>query len=308
MATFSVDSSRHFYVVKANKASALSAVGDIVVSGINGDEIFFKYQSPGGKTRTDLVNIKNITNCTSSKFRNILSPVQKITFDTTVIPVVGAAYTINLINRGQYVGGMEYNELKTATVVATTTVVNDLAAAFKTELANAISKDPAMGNVEITVATNVITIAQTAPKFVLGVTQSRYLDIIPQCNPVTISNVSKAFATVTFTIDAATAKYSTPNGRTVADMEWFYMGERGDQYRMAGYPHNFNVQYVADATLNYDFIEIEYFWAGDAEDVQRSKKQLTLAVVSEKTDGTLGTQTLAIVAAMTALGVTPKAK
>lgn len=308
MATFSNDQSRHLYVVKANKASALATAGDVVVSGIKDDELFFKYQSPGGKMRTDLVPIKNITNCTSSKARAILSPVQKITFDTTVLPVVGKSYTINLSTRGQYTGDMAYNEVKTATVVAKTTVVNDLAAAFKTELAGLIARDPAMSNVEVTQATNVITIGQTAPKFVLGVVQSRYLDIIPQCNPVTISGIETAFATVTYVTDAATAKYTTPNGRTVADMEWFYMGERGDQYRMGGYPVNFNVQYLADSTLNYDFIEVEYFWAGDAEDVQHSKKQLTLAVVSDKTDGTLGTQATAIVTAMTTLGVKVTAK
>ena len=61
MATFSNDQSRHLYVVKANQASALSAVGDVLVGGVNGSEFHIKYQSPGGVTRTDIVPIKNIT-------------------------------------------------------------------------------------------------------------------------------------------------------------------------------------------------------------------------------------------------------
>ena len=61
MATFSNDQSRHLYVVKANQAAALSAVGDVLVGGVNGSEFHIKYQSPGGVTRTDIVPIKNIT-------------------------------------------------------------------------------------------------------------------------------------------------------------------------------------------------------------------------------------------------------
>jgi hypothetical protein len=63
-------------------------------------------------------------------------------------------------------------------------------------------------------------------------------------------------------------------------MEWFYYGERNDGSRLDEYPHNFDSLYLAKSgnTVEYDFLEIEFHWSGPAEDVQKSTKQLTIAV------------------------------
>ena len=68
------------------------------------------------------------------------------------------------------------------------------------------------------------------------------------------------------------------NGKLVADMEWFYMGDRADHFRGVGYPNNFETVYLADPAQDFELMDIEYFYAGDAEDVQRSKKFITIAV------------------------------
>lgn len=34
-------------------------------------------------------------------------------------------------------------------------------------------------------------------------------------------------------------------------------------------PNNFDTEYVASTYSKYDFIEIEYFYAGDGEDIQK---------------------------------------
>lgn len=46
---------------------------------------------------------------------------------------------------------------------------------------------------------------------------------------------------------------------------------------MAGYPNNFDTTYLADPTDSYEFINIDFFYAGNAEDVQKSPKTLTIA-------------------------------
>lgn len=79
------------------------------------------------------------------------------------------------------------------------------------------------------------------------------------------------------------------NGRMVADMEWFYIGERADQFRGYGYPNNFETNYLADASKAYKFINIDFYYSGDVEDVQRSKKTLTIATADDTTLAALWT-------------------
>ena len=67
------------------------------------------------------------------------------------------------------------------------------------------------------------------------------------------------------------------NARVVSDMEYFYLGERTVQDRAWSYPHSFDMVYLSKplADKNYNFSELGFFYSGPAEDVQRSKKQLT---------------------------------
>ena len=89
----------------------------------------------------------------------------------------------------------------------------------------------------------------------------------------------------------------------VADMEWFYIGERADQFRGVGYPDNFETKYLANPSKAYDFIDIQYYYSGDAEDVQRSKKMITLAI---PTDAMVDSDTLTetLIADISSAGVT----
>lgn len=63
----------------------------------------------------------------------------------------------------------------------------------------------------------------------------------------------------------------------VQDMEFYLMGERGDFYRGAGYPHNFDQAYQAVAGTNYNLIEVSYFDEG-RDEAKKSKKQVTIAI------------------------------
>lgn len=65
------------------------------------------------------------------------------------------------------------------------------------------------------------------------------------------------------------------NGREIADMEWFYIGERADQFRGMGYPDNFRTKYLADESKKYYTMDISFFYNGRNEDIQRSTKILT---------------------------------
>jgi hypothetical protein len=66
------------------------------------------------------------------------------------------------------------------------------------------------------------------------------------------------------------------NGKTIADMEYFYMGERGDIYRDMGAPNTYDTQYLVNPDSKYAVFEIHYAYVGANESVQKSEKDITI--------------------------------
>lgn len=73
------------------------------------------------------------------------------------------------------------------------------------------------------------------------------------------------------------------NGKKIADLEYFCMGERGDIYRGVGFPHNIVTTYLVDPTKTYYTFDIHYAYVGNNESVQKSEKDITI-VCSNKTE------------------------
>lgn len=71
------------------------------------------------------------------------------------------------------------------------------------------------------------------------------------------------------------------NGKAIADLEYFCMGERGDIYRGVGFPHNIVTTYLVDPTKTYYTFDIHYAYVGNNESVQKSEKDITI-VCSDK--------------------------
>ena len=67
------------------------------------------------------------------------------------------------------------------------------------------------------------------------------------------------------------------NGQQIADLEWFAAGERGDQYRNVGWPHVIPTQYMADATQQYDVIEMHYAFTDTGVNSYRTEKEICIA-------------------------------
>lgn len=72
------------------------------------------------------------------------------------------------------------------------------------------------------------------------------------------------------------------NGKAIADLEYFCMGERGDIYKGVGFPHNIVTTYLVDPTKTYYTFDIHYAYVGNNESVQKSEKDITI-VCSDKT-------------------------
>ena len=73
------------------------------------------------------------------------------------------------------------------------------------------------------------------------------------------------------------------NGKNIADLEYFCMGERGDMYRGIGFPNNIVTTYLVDPTKTYYTFDIHYAYVGNNESVQKSEKDITI-VCSDKTE------------------------
>ena len=73
------------------------------------------------------------------------------------------------------------------------------------------------------------------------------------------------------------------NGKKIADLEYFCMGERGDMYRGIGFPNNIVTTYLVDPTKTYYTFDIHYAYVGNNESVQKSEKDITI-VCSNKTE------------------------
>ena len=73
------------------------------------------------------------------------------------------------------------------------------------------------------------------------------------------------------------------NGKKIADLEYFCMGERGDIYRGIGFPHNIVTTYLVDPTKTYYTFDIHYAYVDNNESVQKSEKDITI-VCSDKAE------------------------
>lgn len=130
-----------------------------------------------------------------------------------------------------------------------------------------------------------VTITECVQEWHLGTMASEVLPLHVEIAGVLLDGVVVPWAKVEKTsieaVDPLTKKPIT-NGRTIADLEYFYMGERGDIYRNVGWPNVVATKYLVDPDKEYDVLDIQYYWSGDNEDIQHSAKTLTVVAENGK--------------------------
>lgn len=100
------------------------------------------------------------------------------------------------------------------------------------------------------------------------------------------------------------------NSKLMADYEYFWHGERGDQYRMMGFPDYVPTTYLVDPSwqYGYDIVTIHYSYIGSNESSQKSEKDISIIIPRASTDSTassVGALAGSIVTAIEAI-VSPK--
>ena len=98
-------------------------------------------------------------------------------------------------------------------------------------------------------------------------------DFVIEANEVDVDGELKTWLVV----DYETPGASIPAVFKLADLEYFAMGERGDQYRGMGYPDVIDTEYKIDTTKTYDVINIHYAYKGANQNSHKSEKEIFIA-------------------------------
>ena len=141
----------------------------------------------------------------------------------------------------------------------------------------------ATSNGVVTGATNIIIneVSQVS-EWALGTKQLQ--NVLFEVIPTTVKDQDGndfVWGTVTDNTYTGTGNQKTPtltpvtNGYKIADLEYFCMGERGDQYRNILWPKSIPTTYLVDPTAEYYVLDIHYAYQGTCEDIQKSEKTIT---------------------------------
>ena len=122
-----------------------------------------------------------------------------------------------------------------------------------------------------------IRITEVEQPWRLGIMAQTPVYFTVQPVAVMVNGDERIWATITEGINGTIG-----NGKKIADLEYFCMGERGDVYRGIGWPHNIPTTYLVDPTKTYYVFDVHYAYVGDNEAVQKSEKTITV-VCSDKT-------------------------
>lgn len=306
MAAFSVHQVRQLYVANAYKENlaALKDAGDItVVKEAKDSAIYFQYMGALlDKMRSDLIKVDNITNLRVTKAEDMATKLKGYTLslDPEVNggkPVAGQDYILRLAFR-EFIGMSEADQYFKYGMVH---VFSELSASdFYKKMAHSLvinlSKDITAlvdvylydGSAETKVEAmsweafdKAYTGTYTAIRFVEAV-QPWHLGTMPQAvipfkvQPVNV--LVDGDQRLWGKVESYDPQVSLPEGQLIADLEYFCMGERGDQYRNVGWPNVIPTKYLVDPSKEYDVLNIHYFYQGDGISVQKSEKDIQIVV------------------------------
>lgn len=311
MATFSTNQVRQLYVAEALKSPnviATDAAGSIAVKADTAKtHLYFEYMGAGGMTRSDLIDIKNILYAKAIDADDLAHDLAKykLTLDASVnggIPVAGQDYILRIAFRN-YIGLSEedqyfkYGMVHAVADMTASDFYKTLALSlvknfnreeggllkFYLETGGADAGTVAGTPTEVTKDTKESTLTGTytgivieeAPQeWVLGVMEQVPVNFKLQPGTITASGDDRIWGTV----KQVASTNSIPDGHKIADLEYFCMGERGDVYRMVGFPNVIRTKYLVNPDTKYNVIDIHYAYVGPNESVQKSEKDITIVV------------------------------
>lgn len=300
MATFSVNQVRQLYVATALKTPhvlASDAAGSIAVKNDTvKSHLYFEYKGADNLMRSDLIDTKNILYAKATDATAMAHDLKSVTIalDSDVnggAPVAGQDYILRIAFK-QYVGmsdedqyfkygmvhayaGMDASEFyKVLAISLAKNFSREVVPLIKIEIKTASATTevtPTTKAADLTGTYTGVVITEVEQPWRLGVMAQTPVYFTVQSVPVTVNGDERYWATLTESTSG-----SISNGKTIADLEYFCMGERGDMYRQVGWPHNIPTTYLVDPAKAYCVFDIHYAYVGSNESVQKSEKTITI--------------------------------
>lgn len=316
MSVTSLNQVRHLYV--ANKSveatAALANMGDFKVKtcGDIEKEVYFEVQGPDTVLKSDYIPVKNINYVKVLKAAAMATPMKKVkvVLNSTInggSPIAGQDYVLRIVFHQFFGMGAQDQYVKDAAVHATKNMtatkfyekmVEALNLSFAREVRATAKSNPYL---KFTAKTDGIEIEEVPQSWTLGTeAQERVLfDVMP--TTILYEGVDLNWGQAT--VQSSTNKVG--NGKKMADLEYFLLGERGDQYRKVGFPNDIETKGMIDPSKEYDVIEIHYAFTDTGVNSYRTEKDITIAVPSEGGDTFVEINKI-IAAFNTATGLTVK--
>ena len=297
---------RNLYVMKAYKASesAISAVGDATLKVDTAKNLMYLvYKDTEDTLTSDIINIKNLLYVKSNKAADMARKLHSQSVTIKENPISGQDYVLNVEIRNFVALGDDSTHIKFGAVHAVKDMTkSDFYKAMAVNLAKNLSREPSpILNVSLTkhdtsnsgtdtkVAvlvngkmqnlatlkptesyTNII-IDEVEQPWRRGVAQVEPVNFNTTCGTILMDGDDVIWGTVKKE-DGNTVN----NGKQIADMEWFYHGTRGDIYREATYPDNFDFKPLVDETKAYHTLDIHFAYVGPGVEVAKSERTITV--------------------------------
>lgn len=315
MNIFTANQVNQVYVANAYKATSANSkltnadnLGTIAVGkNASGEAIYFQHVGAGGLTRSDLIPLKNIQYAA-------VTPASAMarTLKVATITLKSDLITSNKITvAGDYVLRIKFDKVISLSPehqywkYGVVHVIKDMAPSnFYKTMALSIAKNMSReavklvsvalttsnSTVEVTASTAAsslngtytgIKLTEVEQDWILGVKQQRPVSFVAEPTSIEFNDTDFVWGDVAYTSGSTIG-----NGKQMADYEYFYMGERADQYRLVGFPDYVPTKYLVDPTATYDIIGIHFAYSGANHAVQLSEKDINILVPSTATVGT----------------------
>jgi len=294
----------------------VAAVGDIEVGVLDNGidkELFFIYQGADTPLKSDYIPLKNLTYIKAFKSSDLATKMKKVkvTLNTSIGTsglINGQSYTLKIEVRPAFGIGTEHAYAKTASVYVDGADVSS-ASSFYKAMVQALNKSFAKeygatatsnpyfrfailystsseseeGDSNWSGATAAgIIIEEKEQQWITGLGSNPHIDFEVFPGEVLNNGVQVVWAAKASGVDKyyteMTPSTTVGNGKNIADLEWFCTGERGDQYKMMGWPNYIPTTYLVDKTKTYDVLEIHFAFTDDGLHNYRSEKDITIVV------------------------------
>lgn len=298
---------RNLYVMKAYKdsESALAAVGDLTLKVDTAkSNVYLVYKDTEDTITSDLISIKNLLYAKSTKAADMARTLnfQSVTINEN--PVSGQDYVLNVEVRNFVALGDDSTHIKFGAVHAVKGMTkSDFYKAMAVNLAKNLSREPspilnilltkndsaASGKKDSEVAVLLngkmqnlanLTATETYTNIIIDEVEQPWRRGVAKVEPVNFNTTCG-----TILMDGDDVIWGTVekeegdpvnNGKQIADMEWFYHGTRGDIYREATYPDNFDFKPLVDETKAYSTLDIHFAYVGPGVEVAKSERTITV--------------------------------